>query len=129
MVNRNKPDAAAGAAEVRSLIQRHAGLAAEMDATPEGPPDPRGASLIVVLGGDGTLLSQTRRCVDLGLPLLGVNFGKLGFLAEFDVQSLREQAAFLFSDAALPTRPVHMIRAEVFAGDARKSRFAGIALN
>lgn len=130
LVNREKPDAAAAAPEVVALIERHGRLVAEIAAAPSDPlTDSRGADLIVVLGGDGTLLSQTRRCADLNIPLLGVNLGKLGFLAEFDLPSLREQAATVFSQTPLPTREIHMLRAEVFGAGERSPRFSNRGLN
>ncbi|MEX0655336.1 MAG: NAD(+)/NADH kinase [Phycisphaeraceae bacterium] len=46
------------------------------------------ADLGLVFGGDGTMLQQARLFAGRRLPLLGINFGKLGFLAEFTVDEL-----------------------------------------
>ena len=48
------------------------------------------ADLAVVLGGDGTLLGQARHVVDREMPLLGINFGKLGFLAAFTIEDVEQ---------------------------------------
>ena len=43
-----------------------------------------GASLVVSLGGDGTIMHTVRRVMGHEIPILGVNLGTVGFLAELD---------------------------------------------
>jgi NAD+ kinase len=54
------------------------------------PPEklPERADLAVVVGGDGTLLSCARLMAERGVPLVGVNLGRLGFLADLPAKDL-----------------------------------------
>ncbi|GAA3232146.1 NAD kinase [Pseudonocardia petroleophila] len=47
-----------------------------------------GAEVVLVLGGDGTLLRAAEMARPVGVPLLGVNLGRVGFLAEVEQDSL-----------------------------------------
>jgi NAD+ kinase len=42
-----------------------------------------GTDLVICFGGDGTLIRGARMVAPLGIPIVGVNFGKMGFLTEF----------------------------------------------
>ena len=44
--------------------------------------------IILSIGGDGTMLNTAHKALKYSTPLLGVNFGKLGFLAEFDIEHI-----------------------------------------
>src|ERR1043165_3191889 len=44
--------------------------------------------LILVLGGDGTMIATARMIGDQEVPVLGVNYGGLGYLAEFRIEEL-----------------------------------------
>ncbi|WP_232822911.1 NAD kinase [Glycomyces dulcitolivorans] len=46
------------------------------------------ADLVLALGGDGTVLRSARLAAEADIPLLGVNFGKVGFLAEAETGEL-----------------------------------------
>jgi NAD+ kinase len=56
-----------------------------------------GADLAVVLGGDGTMLRGLRRFLGLGVPVLGVNFGRVGFLASIEADGLEDGLRRVFA--------------------------------
>lgn len=55
---------------------------------PATPDAARGAEVVIVLGGDGTLLRAAELSRPVGTPLLGVNLGHVGFLAEAEREDL-----------------------------------------
>jgi len=48
------------------------------------------SEIIIVLGGDGTMLSTCRLVADKGVPVLGINIGGLGFITEVQLDELYE---------------------------------------
>ncbi len=54
--------------------------------------------LAIALGGDGTLLLASKQVFKHGIPLLGVNFGHLGFLSEYGDIEMEELAKEVLSD-------------------------------
>jgi NAD+ kinase len=58
------------------------------DVVPDGAAAVDGAEMLIVLGGDGTLLRAAELARPSGTPMLGVNLGHVGFLAEAEVEDL-----------------------------------------
>jgi len=78
-----------GALEVARLL-RMRGITVSFDAggMPSGETDvinQKEIDVLFVLGGDGTLLKAAGKCSPFGVPMLGINLGRLGFLTEVEV--------------------------------------------
>jgi len=107
MANLDKPGAAATAAELldilgragaRGYVDRDVALAIGLSAHAVKLPDEAfGLDFVIVLGGDGTLLRAARLLAPLGIPLLGVNFGHLGFLTELEPGEVPEALPFFLA--------------------------------
>ena len=78
----------------------------------------RKPDLVIVLGGDGTLLAAARAFAHTGIPLLSVNLGSLGFMTEVPLSDLYATLqAWCDGTAAIEVRS--MIRAELFCAGQR----------
>ncbi len=62
---------------------------------------PKFAEVIVVLGGDGTMLNVSRLVCERGIPILGVNLGGLGFITEVQIEELHDAMEKVLSGECL----------------------------
>ncbi|MDQ7095804.1 NAD(+)/NADH kinase [Desulfosporosinus sp. PR] len=85
-LNKGKPEAVALADEIKDWLQKHNWLVlSEWQDIIQHQ-----ASFLISLGGDGTLLQAAREGAPYGIPVMGVNFGRLGFLCEIEKSDVFE---------------------------------------
>ena len=53
--------------------------------------------LIIVFGGDGTLLNASRKYLDSEIPILGINMGNLGFLTDIKVENFEKSLSSIMN--------------------------------
>lgn len=76
----------------------------------------RECDLVLALGGDGTMLGAMRLAAPLGVPVLGANLGRLGYLTEVDGRELPE-ALDAISRGSYAVEERFALRAEWLEGD------------
>lgn len=59
---------------------------------------------IIVLGGDGSILSAARYCLSSGIPILGINLGRLGYMAEMEADEIEMLAKLFEGDYRIEER-------------------------
>ena len=83
----------------------------------------------VVFGGDGSIISAARNLCQAGIPLIGVNLGKLGFLAEFNVGEFMR----FFDDIVSKKIPIEkrmLLNCKVFdSSNQNKEKFSSVVVN
>src|ERR1700742_3383232 len=63
-------------------------LGVEIEVVDAEPDAAEGCELVLVLGGDGTFLRAAELARNAGIPVLGINLGRIGFLAEAEADSI-----------------------------------------
>ncbi len=100
-------------------IAKHPATARETARWSGGDPE---CDLALVLGGDGTMLRALQRFLDTEVPVIGVNFGRVGFLTSLTADDLPQRLGEVFAGAIdvvpLPTIEVtHLGRTHVAVND------------
>jgi NAD+ kinase len=72
---------------------------------------PAASDLVVVLGGDGTLLSVAHHAARAGVPVMGINLGRLGFLTEIPVSEALSTLDRFLADGGPLVSPRWLIEA------------------
>lgn len=86
----------------------------------------RACDLAVVIGGDGTMLGFAREMAAYGIPLLGINQGRLGFITDIPIERWRESLAPVLA-GDYEVEPRAMLEGEVWRDG--EAIFTGLALN
>jgi NAD+ kinase len=92
---------------------------------PDGSVSVDGADLLVSLGGDGTLLRSVEAALAGGIPVLGVNIGRLGYLTQVEPAGLEAAlAAFIAGSHQVEERMTLSVRVTGSGGEPVASRIA-----
>lgn len=138
VANCSKPKVRQAVDELTPWMKDHADLVA-IDTDASVDLQKIEADAILIFGGDGTLLSTARRLHGRQIPMMGVNFGRLGFLASFTPAEFKTQFGKLVA-RQLPITSRLVLEASVIEADVRcslgdtrevaqKRKFVATALN
>ncbi len=107
-----RPQSVEQARELKPLIEKIVDVVGE-DFDYSKNPAELGADFVIVLGGDGSILRASRQMGSQQLPVLGVNLGKLGFLADVKPDEISASLQCVMNNEHRLTNHL-MIRAEIF---------------
>ena len=85
---------------------------------------PEGAELIIVVGGDGSILDASVTAIERDIPILGVNLGKVGYLSEVEPDNLDILSRLFSSNFAIEEKMLLSVAHHSFGTVERSSRLA-----
>ncbi|MDQ6660099.1 MAG: NAD(+)/NADH kinase [Chloroflexota bacterium] len=93
-----KQDTSAVAAQLVPFLQQYGYEVRIIDTRQQAEETPdlslQGYELAIVVGGDGTILHAARICAFVQLPIVGINFGRVGFLTELEPDEIQTQLPY-----------------------------------
>lgn len=72
----------------------------------------KNCDIVIALGGDGTIIHVARYCALYGKPILGINFGRLGFIAGLEPDDIHSLKRLVTGDYTIDRRSVLQIEAK-----------------
>ena len=126
-----KQDTSEAASQLASYLEKQGYEVRNIDIRGEAEeaadPSLQGCELAIVLGGDGTILHAARICAFTHTPILGVNFGRVGFLTELEPKDLPSQLSYYLDRAPSVWIDKRTMLQATLDQDSRKEQF--LALN
>ncbi len=124
LVDGSRPALAERAADLRVTIERNVDVAAAVDDLSKPLPEVA-ADMLIVFGGDGSMLRSARLMGHQQLPVIGVNLGRLGFLADIQPEDLDEILPQIVAGEYRVVRHL-MFECSVHRGGREQSRTLGL---
>ncbi|MBV9259119.1 MAG: NAD(+)/NADH kinase [Ktedonobacteraceae bacterium] len=126
-----KDDTFRFATQLVPILEKQGHRVRSVDIRTEGPecadPSFRDYDMALVLGGDGTIVHAARLCACINLPIIGINFGRVGFLTELEPDEVEKDLShFLNGDKSVWVDERAMLRG-VLKQDGQEEEF--LALN
>lgn len=82
------------------------------------------AEIAVVLGGDGTILEAARRAAPRATPILGINLGRVGYMAELELNELDMLPRLMNGDYTIDVRSMLQVEQYSVAGKLKSHTYA-----
>ena len=124
--NPDKPQAAAAMAKLYAFAKARCDIVGTTLTTDGRAAIDARADLIIAFGGDGTMLGVARSLGTHQIPLVGVNHGKLGYLADYLVEELQFQFDRVLCDPSLISERMIL---DVVVTRAEQPIFSSMAIN
>lgn len=126
-----KEDTSRFTAQLVPILEQQGHRVRSVDIRNEGPECAdssfQGYDMALVLGGDGTIVHAARLCACINLPIIGIDFGRVGFLTELEPAEVEKDLSyFLNGDKSVWVDERAMLRG-VLKQDGREEEF--LALN